>query len=184
MSVSSSIYDRSSTFRVEIITTDSSLLSLRGAVSNRADSQYLIYILSNSYLTLTLPYRLNRMQQMAQREKNQAMRWEDEQIAAINARANQIQELNLLGISQVTNAQIGHKDAVTKGNIVATKMKQYMRSENDIIDANHTRRIEAVLSLKDNTAISRKEVKDSAGKKGYNYRNTPVQSTYNGHSMV
>ena len=104
------------------------------------------------------------MQKMAQREKNQVIRWEDEQIAAIDARANQIQELNLLGLSQVASAQIGHKDAVTKGNIVATKMKQYMRSENDIIDANHSRRIEAVLSLKDNTAISRKEVKDSAGK--------------------
>lgn len=104
------------------------------------------------------------MQQMAQREKLQARRWEEEQIAAIDARANQIQELNLLGISQVTNAQIANKNAVEKGNIVATKMKQYMRSENDIIDANHSRRIDAVLSLKDNIAISRKEVKDSAGK--------------------
>ena len=34
---------------------------------------------------------------MAAREKLQALRWEDEQLSAIDARANQIEELNALG---------------------------------------------------------------------------------------
>ena len=43
-------------------------------------------------------------------------------------------------------------------------MKESMRGEVDAIQLNHTKRIDAVLTLKENTAISRKIVKDSAGK--------------------
>ena len=101
---------------------------------------------------------------MSKREKGNALRWEEDQIAAIDARLNHIEELSALGITQVAAAQAGHAAAVIRGNIVANNMKESMRSENEIIEAHHAKRIENVLALKESTALSRKEVKDSAGK--------------------
>ena len=74
---------------------------------------------------------------MAEREKLQALRWEDEQLSAIDSRANQIEELNALGISQIIAAQTSHTKAIIKGNIVANIMKDSMRTENEMINQNH-----------------------------------------------
>ena len=105
-----------------------------------------------------------RASKMSKREKGNALRWEEDQIAAINSRLYHIEELSALGITQVAAAEAGHAAAVIRGNIVANNMKESMRSENEILEAHHAKRIENVLALKESTALSRKEVKDSAGK--------------------
>lgn len=100
---------------------------------------------------------------MSKREKGKALRWEEDQIAAIDARVNHIEELSALGYSQVAAAEAGHAAAMIRGNAVANNMKESMRLENEILEAHHAKRIENVLALKESTALSRKEVKDSAG---------------------
>ena len=54
-------------------------------------------IIFTKYVVLYYFIYIIRAQKMAAREKLQALRWEDEQLSAIDARANQIEELNALG---------------------------------------------------------------------------------------
>lgn len=97
---------------------------------------------------------------MATKDKMKSLRWEGEKI---DARANQIEELASLGQSQVTAAQAGHAAAVLRGNVAANMMKESIRSENEMMEVHHAKRIDDILALKESTAASRKEVKDSAG---------------------
>jgi hypothetical protein len=101
---------------------------------------------------------------MVKREKLEAMRWEEEQRASIDVRANQLHDLNTQNEHQISVAEFAHTNAVVKGNIAAASMKGSMKSQKDVIEADYNRRIEEVLSLKENTEKSRHEVKLSAGR--------------------
>jgi hypothetical protein len=97
---------------------------------------------------------------MTKKDQMKSLRWEGEQF---DARANQIEEFTSLGQSQVAAAQAGHAAAVLRGNVAANMMKESLRSENIQMEAHHAKRIDDILALKESTAASRKEVKDSAG---------------------
>ena len=103
---------------------------------------------------------LSRDAKMTKKDQMKCLRWDGEQM---NARANQIEDFTSLGQSQVAAAQIGHAAAVLRGNVAANMMKESLRSENTLMEAHHAKRIDDIMALKESTAASRKEVKDSAG---------------------
>ena len=92
-----------------------------------------------------------------------AVRKEAEQIAAAEARQKQIDDKNALLAAQTATAQACSVNAVIRGNLAASTMKDMMLSEFMQMEMNNTKRIEDVSALEDTIASTRKEIKDAAG---------------------
>lgn len=92
-----------------------------------------------------------------------AIRKEAEQIAANEARLKQIEDDNAIAAAQIATAQACSVNAVIRGNLAATTMKDMMRSEYQQIEMNNAKRTEDVSALNEAIASSRKDIKDAAG---------------------
>lgn len=94
-----------------------------------------------------------------------AVRKEAEQIAAVEARLKQIEEDNATSAAQIATVQACSVNAVMRGNIAASTMKDMMLSENQQIEMSNAKRSDGVSALKKSIDSSRKDIKEAAGKK-------------------
>ena len=93
-----------------------------------------------------------------------AVRKEVEQIAAVEARLKQIEEDNATAAAQIATFQACSVNAVIRGNLAATAMKDMMRSENQQIEMSNVKRSDDVSALQKSIDSSRKDIKEAAGK--------------------
>jgi hypothetical protein len=94
----------------------------------------------------------------------QAVRREAEQIAAVEARLKQIEEDNATAAAQIATVQACGVNAVIRGNLAATTMKDMMRSENQQMQMSNAKRSDDVSALQKSIDSSRKDIKEAAGK--------------------
>ena len=93
-----------------------------------------------------------------------AVRKEAEQIAAVEARLRQIEEDNATAAAQIATVQACSVNALIRGNLAATTMKDMMRSEYEQMEMSNAKRSDDVSALKKSIDSSRKDIKDAAGK--------------------
>ena len=120
--------------------------------------------IENDALTAKRLTERERAEKLAKLEKQRAIRWEEEQKQALEARSAQIQQLTGLATKQLEDAKTYHVGAVEKGNIAVMTKAAKDKEKQDRFDEHHQRRTEAVTSLKEHSDLARAEVIISADK--------------------
>ena len=120
--------------------------------------------IENDAMTAKMRVERERAEKLAKLEKQRAIRWEEEQKQALEARSTQIQQLTGLATKQLEDAKTYHVGAVEKGNIAVMAKAAKDKEKQDRFDEHHQRRTEAVMSLKEHSDLARAEVIISADK--------------------
>jgi hypothetical protein len=85
-------------------------------------------------------------------------------MAAVEARLKQIEEDNATAAAQIASVQACSVNAVIRGNLAATTMKDMMRSENQQMEMSNAKRSDDVSALQKSIDSSRKDIKEATGK--------------------
>lgn len=93
-----------------------------------------------------------------------AVRKDAEEIAAAEARLKQIEDDNATAAAQLATVQACSTNAVIRGNLAATTMKDMIRSENQQIEMSNAKRSDDLSALQKSIDSSRKDIKEAAGK--------------------
>lgn len=101
-------------------------------------------------LQLQMELDKERSNRLAKLEAKRALKWESEQVKAIDARAKQIQDLKVLADKQIQSTRMLHATAATKVNNSLMKTKQLSEAVKANNDSKLADRTEAVLELKTN----------------------------------